>query len=138
ELSSGPPVPVRAAAGRSGFSPSNKFGPLPLLIEAARAAQDQSGGDDSRKRLMIVDDCHVTGLQRDGDRISVIQTQQGPIDVPAAAVVVIALGTIESARLALVSTGNPRGLMGRNLMAHLRSDLTLRVPRAALPGPPPH
>src|SRR5215831_10577101 len=102
ELKLEAPLAVQASGGRSGFFPFNKFSSLPLLMEAARAAQDQSGGDDSRKRLMIVDDCHVTGLQRDGDRISVIQTQQGPIDVPAAAVVVIALGTIESARLALV------------------------------------
>jgi choline dehydrogenase-like flavoprotein len=137
ELKLEAPLAVQASGGRSGFFPFNKFSSLPLLMEAARAAQGESGGDDSRKRLMIVDDCHVTGLQRDGDRVSVIQTQQGPIDVPAAAVVVIALGTIESARLALVSTGNPRGLMGRNLMAHLRSNLTLRVPRAAFPGLPP-
>src|SRR5262249_41387043 len=137
ELKLEAPLAVQASGGRSCFFPFNKFSSLPLLIEAARAAQDQSGGDDSRKRLMNVDDCHVTGLQRDGDRISVIQTQQGPIDVPAAAVVGIALGTIESARLALISTGNPRGLMGRNLMAHLRSNLTLRVPRAAFPGLPP-
>ena len=44
---------VQARAGRAGFVPFNKFSPLPLLIEAARAAQGESGGDDSRKRLMV-------------------------------------------------------------------------------------
>ena len=74
---------------------------------------------------------------RDGARVAAIATQQGWVKVPAAAAVVIALGTVESARLALVSFGDPRGLIGRNLMAHLRSNLTVRIPRAAFPGLPP-
>jgi hypothetical protein len=42
----------------------------------------------------------------------------------------VALGTIESARLALNSfAGLPSAQrMGRNLMAHLRSNLTIRIP----------
>ena len=53
------PLAVQARGGRSGFFPFNKFSTLPLLMEAARAAQDESGGNDGQKRLMIVDDCHV-------------------------------------------------------------------------------
>jgi len=49
---------------------------------------------------------------------------------------VISLGTIESARLALNSFPNAQGLIGRNLMAHLRTNLTIRLPRAGFPGLP--
>src|SRR5215207_8175933 len=136
ELKLEAPLAVQARNSRSGFFPFNKFSSLPLMMEAARAAQDRSGGDDSRKPLMIVDDCHVLRLQRDGARISAIETQHGTMPIPAAAAVVIALGTIESARLALVSLGNPRGVTGANLMAHLRSNLTLRIPRVTLAGLP--
>jgi len=60
-----------------------------------------------------------------------------PVDIPVAedAVVVIALGTIESARLAMLSFPNvpTRTLMGQNLMAHLRSNIVMRIPRSSLP-----
>ena len=39
------------------------------LMEAARVAQTRSGGDDVKKRLMVVPDVHVTRLvtaQRNG------------------------------------------------------------------------
>jgi hypothetical protein len=54
--------------------------------------------------------------------------------------VILALGTIESTRLALVSfptsPGNPAGeLMGRNLMAHWRSNIFVRIKRSGFdPG----
>src|SRR5208283_3582883 len=54
--------------------------------------------------------------------------------------VILASGTIESTRLALASfptsPGNPAGeLMGRNLMAHWRSNIFARINRTALdPG----
>ena len=50
--------------------------------------------------------------------------------------VVLAASTIETTRLALVSFPTP--LMGRNLMAHIRSDFTVRVRRSALPTVPGH
>ncbi|HKH01553.1 MAG TPA: family 16 glycoside hydrolase, partial [Bradyrhizobium sp.] len=61
-------------------------------------------------------------------------------------VAIIALGTIESTRLALTTfqsslAGRAANRMGRNLMAHLRSNLNIRIPRAsiaaALPALPP-
>src|SRR4051812_35390009 len=85
ELKLEAPLAVQARSSRSGFFPFNKFSSLPLMMEAARAAQDRSGGDDSRKQLMIVDDCHVLRLQRDGVRVSAIETQHGTMPVPAAA-----------------------------------------------------
>ena len=50
----------------------------------------------------------------------------------------IALDTLESARLALVSINGTSiqtlPLMGKNLIADVRSNLVFRVPRAAIPG----
>jgi choline dehydrogenase-like flavoprotein len=51
-------------------------------------------------------------------------------------VVIVELGTIESTRLAFLSFADipNANLLGRNLMAHLRSNVTIRVPRSSLPG----
>ena len=139
------PLGVQGRPPRSGFFPINKFSAVPLLIKAARAAFGQSGGDDRRKRLMVVPRCHVTklvtvpvsgGLQR----VSSVETNLGRIPVPPGGAVVLAVGTIESARLARLSFGGIPSYdrIGRNLMAHLRSNLVVRVPRAALPASLPH
>ena len=57
------------------------------------------------------------------------------VPVPENGVVILALGTIENARLALTSFPNlpNTSLLGENLMGHLRSNLTIRIPRASLP-----
>ena len=134
------PLAVQAAPPRAGFFPFNKFSSAPLIVEIARAAQFESGGDDTRKRLMVVPDCHVTRLITDGAgsirRVVAVETNRGTVAVPEEAVVVIALGTIESARLAALSLpGLPDGQrIGANLMVHLRSNLTIRIPRTAIAG----
>jgi choline dehydrogenase-like flavoprotein len=125
-----------------GFFPFNKFSSFPLLMRAARSAQNEAN-DDLRKRLMVVPNCHVTRLQVQGDRVLAVETNQGSVPVPANGKVVVALGTIESARLALNSfAGLPSAQrIGRNLMGHLRSNLTIRIPRDALAdlaGAPPN
>lgn len=133
------PLAVQSSPVRSGFFPFNKFSTLPLLTGASRAAQNESAGDDVKKRLMIVPDCHVTRLvttvSQGITRVVEVLTSQGSISVPENGVVVVALGTIESTRLAQISFPllPSTNLMGQNLMAHLRSNLTIRIPRAALP-----
>jgi len=119
---------------RSGFFTNNKFSSVPLLIRASRVAYSESKGDDFKKRLMIVPQCHVTQLAFDGTKVTGIFTNQGFIPVPPNGKVVIALATIESTRLALNSF---RGIanynnIGKNLIAHLRSNLTIRIPRTSL------
>jgi choline dehydrogenase-like flavoprotein len=132
------PLAVQAVAPRAGFFPFNKFSSMPILTGAARRAYFESGGDDSRKRLMVVPNCHVTRLVTDGSgpvrRVVVVETNLGLVDVPEEAVVVLAAGTIESARLALGSLPGLPGAerIGANLMAHLRSNLTIRIPRGAV------
>jgi choline dehydrogenase-like flavoprotein len=129
------PLAVQSSTPRSGFYPFNKFSTVPLLMKAARAAQTQANNDDVKKRLMVVPNCHVTKLIKSGDRVTEVQTNLGNITIPANGLAIIALGTIESTRLALNSFGDSpnANLMGKNLMAHLRSNLDIRIPREALP-----
>ncbi len=151
------PLAVKSREG-SGLFPFNKFSSMPLLIKASRAASTESMHavgypDNVKKRLMVVPHCRVIRLVTDvqnglgrvtgvecetwapicGDG-SNVQKQRVTIPVPDAAHVVIALGTIESARLALLSfqgiTNYDR--IGKNLMAHLRSNLTIGIPRTSL------
>jgi choline dehydrogenase-like flavoprotein len=136
------PLAVQAVPPRAGYFPFNKFSSVPLFIEVARLAQSEAAGDDFKKRLMIVPGCHVTRLITDGAgnprRVVAVETDQGTIPVPDHGVVVLATGTIESARLALISLpGLPSSVrMGSNFMAHLRSNLTIRIPRDAIAGLP--
>jgi hypothetical protein len=109
-----------------------------LLIEAARLAQSEAeqaviGGPDAKdvqKRLMVVNNAHVIRLETSGGHVFRVVTNQGAITVPSGGKVFLALGTIENTRAALSSLPNARGLIGRNLMAHLRSNLTFRVKRS--------
>jgi hypothetical protein len=138
------PLAVQSAAPRSGYFPFNKFSTAPLLMAAARAAYAESNGDDVKRRLMIVPLCHVKRLmtqpEAGGLRVSGVDTNQGLIALPPGGAVILALGTIENTRLALTSfAGIPGyGEIGRNLVAHLRSNLDIRVPRSSLPATLPH
>jgi choline dehydrogenase-like flavoprotein len=119
-----------------GFFPFNKFSSIPLLMKAARSAQAEANNNDARKRLMAVPNCHVNRLQLQGGRVVAVDTNQGTVAVPPNGKVIVALGTIESARLALNSfAGVPTAQrIGANLLAHLRSNLTIRIPRGVLAG----
>ncbi|HEY3455844.1 MAG TPA: family 16 glycoside hydrolase [Bryobacteraceae bacterium] len=92
---------------------------------------------------MVLPDTHVVALRatQTGSgtwRVIGVDTSSGLIDLAPGGSIVVALGTIESARLALLtfsSTSIPTlPLMGKNLIAHLRSNLVIRVPRAAIAG----
>jgi choline dehydrogenase-like flavoprotein len=144
------PLAVRAR-DVPGFFPLNKFSSMQLLIKASRLAQTESGGDDVKKRLMVIPFSHVKKLQsiKDNDKWRVtgidVDILGSPfnIGVPDKGIVIVALGTIESTRLALLSFADPSGtnitnshLLGKNLLAHLRSNLTIRLPRSVLPLDP--
>jgi choline dehydrogenase-like flavoprotein len=127
------PLAVQGRAPRSGYFPMNKFSTVPLLMRAARMAYQESNGDDAQKRLMVVPDCHVARLVQDRGRVTAVETNRGTVPVPPNGVVVVALGTIESTRLVLASFPQVAALgnAGKNLIAHLRSNLTIRIPRAS-------
>jgi choline dehydrogenase-like flavoprotein len=138
------PLAVQSSSPRPGFFPFNKFNAAQLLIRAARIAQaeaEQAAAADPQtrnvfKRLMVVPNAHVIRLERDGRRImrvvakSLTSPDLSTIDVPDGGLVFLAEGTIENTRTALDTLPNAHGLIGRNLMAHLRSNLTIRIPRA--------
>src|SRR5215210_1214267 len=137
------PLAVSSSSPRPGFFSLNKFSGVQLLFRALRVAQSEAEAaagpttpevQNTKKRLMLVDNCYVTRLERTGNRVSRIfvksQGVERQIDVPAGGKVFLALGTIENTRLAL-NTVPEKKLIGRNLMAHLRSNLTLRVLRSA-------
>ena len=152
------PLAVQGKPPRSGFFPINKFSTVPLLIEGTRTAWEESVAglpfgtisDNTRKRMMMVANTRVVKLvtvQEGSDwRVTEVQLQDArtgqmlpSIQVPRESAVVIALGTIESTRLAQLSfEGIPHfDLIGKNLIAHLRSNLTVRIPRSSLTFLPP-
>ena len=136
------PLAVQSRATRAGVFPTNKFSATPLLMKASRSAFSESNGDDFKKRLMVVPNCHVKGIApgqtASGWRADRIDTNFGAIPVSPNAIVVIAQGTIESTRQTLLFLNNippasrPNLPAGRRLMAHLRSNLDVRIPRQAL------
>jgi choline dehydrogenase-like flavoprotein len=155
-----PPIPELMDAplavqiiSRPGFFPFNKFSSVPLAITGARQAAVDSGGNDSNKRLMIVPNCHVTGLRTRTYTLATgatvqevvgIDTGNGPtldLSGPIAGnanrrpMVVLAMGAIESARMARLVPGIAgaanAGLIGANLMVHLRKNVQFTVPLPA-------
>ena len=138
-----------------GLFPTNKFSAVPGMIRVARLASNDADGTgpiaDARKRVMLVPDCHVqeliTETQSDNwVRVSGVRVWQNDssVDVMLApprnggqSAVVMALGTVETTRVARTTfqqslAGRAADRMGKNLIAHLRSNLTIRVPRAAI------
>src|SRR5215469_4400336 len=136
------PLAVQAQT-RPGFFPFNKFSSVPLGITAARQAFNDSGGNDASKRLMIVPNCHVKRLRTRTytlgtgatvQEVDGIDTGNGFIDLTGPIggnpnrrpVVVLAMGAIESARLALLSAGGVPNAnqIGANFLVHLRKNLS--------------
>ena len=136
-----PPLAVQGQSPASGLFGFDKYSSVSVLIEAARDAASQP---DDRKRLFIVPNAHVMRLNSVGGFVSSIDVfvdgMRKSLPVSPTCSIVLALGTIESTRLALASfptsPNNPAGeLMGRNLMAHWRSNISVRIRRSAFdPG----
>jgi choline dehydrogenase-like flavoprotein len=131
-----PPLAVQAAPPASGLFSFDKYSSAPILADAIREA---AGAPDWRRRLFLVPRAHVVRLHGAGDTITALEVyengRQRFLTVPATCAIVLACGTIETTRLAMESFPTP--LMGRNLMAHLRSNTVIRIKRAAFgPGLP--
>jgi len=124
------PLAVQGAAPASGLFSFDKYSSAPILTDAIREA---ANNPDWRRRLFLVPRAHVVKLHTTGDTVTQIEVyvngQQKFLAIPPTCVVVLASSTIEATRLALTSFPTP--LMGRNLMAHLRSNTVVRIKRAA-------
>lgn len=138
------PLAVQASAPATGLFSFDKYSSAPLLLEAVRddIARRWSFNDNSRRRLFLVPRAHVIRLRQSAGVVSGIELAyngqryflSAPWNLSAECQVVVATGTIESTRLALESFPVPRRefCMGANFMAHLRTNLTVRVKRSAL------
>ena len=142
-----PPIAVQTQSFVSGVFSPDKFSSLTLLMAALRVARGQP---DVAARLFLVPNAHVSriavpDIERDGVtsrgfRASGIELfvdgQRRFLPVKPSCAIVLAMGCIESTRLALECfptepemPANER--IGRNLMAHLRFDFPFQVDRAA-------
>jgi choline dehydrogenase-like flavoprotein len=132
------PLAVQGSAPVSGLFSFDKYSSLPLLIEAIRDDVAASGLNDAARRLFLVPLAHVVRLHANNGLVQAVEVDAGGqrrfLSVPSGCAVVLAASAVESTRLALHSF--PTGLMGRNLMAHVRSDFTVRIRRSALPPVP--
>ena len=105
-------------------------------------ANNAAYGDLSR-RIFLAPRVHVHRLNMTGNAVTSLDLsvegarQPQPLALEPGCAVVIANGTIEATRLALESLGVGSQQFGSprlgNLMAHLRSNITVRIRRAALP-----
>jgi choline dehydrogenase-like flavoprotein len=154
------PLAVQARTD-PGLFPFNKFSAVPEFVKVARVAAGETGGTgagaDARKRLMIVPKVpvldiitetqsdswvQVTGVRvKDTDGLEKVIPLAPPSNGKQSAVV-IALGTIESTRLSINTfkdslSWRAAQRMGKNLIAHLRSNLTIRIPKTSLTALPP-
>lgn len=135
------PLAVQGAAPRSGLFAFDKFSSAPFIMDAIRndVAVNTGYGDLSR-RIFLVPRTQVHRLNVTGNTVTSIDLSVAGVrqllSVAAGTAVIIANGTIEATRLALESLGVGSQQFGSprvgNLMAHLRSNITVRIKRAAL------
>ncbi len=125
------PLAVQAAPPASGLFSFDKWSSMPILTDAVREAAKRP---DWQRRLFMVPKAHITKLQTTNGVVTSIEVrvngQQKFLTIPPTCTVVLASSTIEATRLALESFPTP--LMGRNLMAHLRSNTVVRIHRSAI------
>ena len=123
------PLAVQGSSPTPGIFPFDKYSSAPIFTDAVREA---AADPDNARRLFLVPHAHIVRLHNVNGVINAIELyyngQQKLIPVTPDCAVVVAASTIESTRLALESFTTP--LMGRNLMAHLRSNTTVRIPRS--------
>lgn len=133
------PLAVQGSPPASGLFPFDKYSSAFLLVSAVREA---AGSPDQSRRLFIVPNTHVIKLGTAGGAVTSIQASfngaQKTLAISPSTVVVLALSTIESTRLALYSfptNSDPsKELMGRNLMVHVRDNILARINRSTLAG----
>src|SRR5437660_422754 len=125
------PLAVQAAPPASGLFSFDKWSSMPIFTDAIREA---AARPDWQRRLFLVPRAYVTRLQVSSGTVSGIELrvngQPKFLSVSPKCAVVLASSTAEATRLAMESFPTP--LMGRNLMAHLRSNTVVRVHRSAI------
>lgn len=135
-----PPLAVQGSPPVSGLFSFDKYSSVPLLIDAIREDVGSSGLNDASRRLFLVPQAHVVKLHAADGVVHAVEVdvagKREQLTVDPNCAVIVAASAIETTRLALHSFPSP--LMGRNLMAHVRSDFAVRIHRSALPPVPGH
>jgi len=135
------PLAVVGAAPQSGLFAFDKFSSAPFIMDAVRNDVSANGGaGDTRRRIFVMPRTQVHRFVGSGNRVVAIDLTVGGIrrQLPVApgSKVILANGTVEATRLALESFGIGSRQFGSprvgNLMAHLRSNITVRIKRTAL------
>jgi choline dehydrogenase-like flavoprotein len=135
------PLAVVGAPPQSGLFAFDKFSSAPFIMDAVRNdVGANGGGGDARRRMFVLPRTQVHSLICSGNRVVGIDLSVAGIrrqlTVAAGTSVILANGTVESTRLALESLGVGSRQFGSprvgNLMAHLRSNITVRIKRSAL------
>lgn len=132
------PLAIQGEPPASGLFSFDKYSSSTIFVDAIREDVANSGVDNAKRRLFLVPRTHVVKLHANNGVVHTIEVdasgQRKFLPIPDSCAVVLAASAIETTRLALHSF--PTGLMGGNLMAHVRSDFTVRVHRSAF-GPLP-
>jgi len=134
------PLAVQGSAPASGLFSFDKYSSGPFLIDAIRHDVANTKQGDLGRRIFLLPQTRVLRLVRSGSAVTRLELdvdgQLRSLDIPATTAVILANGTVEATRLALndlgvgdSSQGTPR--VG-NLMAHLRSNIVVRIKRSAL------
>src|SRR5262245_4440272 len=134
------PLAVEGAPPRSGLFAFDKFSSAPFIMDALRQdASVNSGYGDLSRRIFLVPRTQVHRLNVTGNAVTSIDMSvdgvRQTLTVPAGTAVILANGTVEATRLALESLGVGSLQFGSprvgNLMAHLRSNITVRIKRSS-------
>jgi choline dehydrogenase-like flavoprotein len=130
------PLAVQGESPASGLFGFDKYSSVPILMAAVQTDRRQAGGVDAYRKLFVVPQAHVVDLVHAGGAVTALDVsvagRRHRLAVGPRCKVVLAMGAIESTRVALNSFRSP--MMGRNLMAHVRSNFLIRVKRSLIPG----
>jgi hypothetical protein len=131
------PLAIQSTAPSGVLFSFDKYSSANLLIDAVRedALRDPT---PANRQLLLVPHVNIMRLQNDGAKVTglevrvngVRQTISTSRELKGNVQIIIANSAVESTRLALNSF--PVNGMGANLMAHLRSNTTVTIPRADL------
>lgn len=131
-----PPMAVQGDSPASGLFSFDKYSSLPIMIDAIREA---SGRADRDRRLFLLPRTRLIRMEMDRGAVRQLLVWSNGrlerIDVAPTTTVLLTAMSINSTRLALESfpTTDDRATerIGRNMMAHLRGNFTVRIKRAA-------
>jgi choline dehydrogenase-like flavoprotein len=130
------PLAVQGEPPAPGLFGFDKYSSVPILMEAVQSDRRAAHSVDAYRKLFVVPQAHVVDVVHAGGVVTALDVsvagRRNRLAVGPGCKVVLAMGAIETTRVAMNSFRTPG--MGRNLMAHVRSNFVIRVRRSAIPG----